>query len=424
VGPGAGSQGLGVPALDSPWWRLQRFAAPCDEQLSTLSCCSWLPAHPWPAHSPARLRCPLFLPAHPAKLPLPTHCSAPKAPLAAASPLCFQCWRGPWDLMSASGTPPARCRERRETMPACSAGGWVDGLPAACWPCCMYAKRITDTTMHIILPVPPVNHRHTLVSQHACTPCSWCAPPSPLPAPIPAPIPAPSLPPFLPRSLPPCRSKLDEFNEFVARTKMPHLSLSSRSRSRPGSSSGGTGGGSQAAAAAAAAGAAAGGSSGSAAPASQQEGTGRPGRLQPSLLPTLVIVDDLPHAAGPEQRRQIGEALADLAAGARFPVVVVATETSGKAQQERGLSAAAGTYQGLHKVGRGLVQGLQQCWLGGWATGRLYCFAQQPMLPASPSSLLHLPARLPVCPHRRSSLLCWRRSEPQPSPSTPSRPST
>ena len=226
--------------------------------------------------------------------------------------------------------------------------------------------------MHSTLPAPPVNHQQTLplsARTHSLFPLPACLPPS----------------------LPPCRSKLDEFNEFVARTKMPHLSLSSRG-SRAGSGSGGTGGSSQAPAAAA--GAAAGGSSGSAAPASQQEGTGRPGRLPPSLLPTLVVVDDLPHAAGPEQRRQIGEALADLAAGARFPVVVVATETSGKAQQERGLSAAAGTYQGLHKVGRGLLQGLQHGWLACWLGG-LYCFAQAPMLPASPSSLLHLPACLP-----------------------------
>lgn len=154
---------------------------------------------------------------------------------------------------------------------------------------------------------------------------------------------------------------MEEFEEFVVRTKMPHLSLRSSTASstsgtgQPGAGSGSPAAGprssqlprpSQAAVAEAAAAARGGGSQGG----SQAL---RPGRLAPSLLPTLVIVDDLPHAAGPEQRRQIAQALGDMAAGARFPVVVVATETSGKAQQEKGLSAAAGTYQGLHKV-RGL----------------------------------------------------------------------
>ncbi|KAL4422561.1 hypothetical protein ABPG75_008758 [Micractinium tetrahymenae] len=145
------------------------------------------------------------------------------------------------------------------------------------------------------------------------------------------------------------RSKLDDFGEFVARSKMPHLSLQASSTSDSTRSSGGS-------------------RPSSAAPASQQgtapaasaamqatqaaaaAGAALPrSRLPPLLLPTLVLVDDLPHAAGPEQRRQIAEALSDLAAGARFPVAVVATEMSGKAQQEKGLSAAAGTFQGLHK---------------------------------------------------------------------------
>ena len=158
------------------------------------------------------------------------------------------------------------------------------------------------------------------------------------------------------------RNKVEEFEEIVVRTKMPHLSLrSSSSSSGMGTSAPprAAGGGSpadgmrssqlprpsQAAVAEAAVAAAGRGSSQGSSQAL------RPGRLAPTLLPTLVVVDDLPHAAGPEQRRQIAQALGDMAAGARFPVVVVATETSGKAQQEKGLSAAAGTYQGLHKVG-------------------------------------------------------------------------
>ncbi len=138
------------------------------------------------------------------------------------------------------------------------------------------------------------------------------------------------------------RSKLDDFGEFVARSKMPHLSLhsSSAGSSRPASAAPASQQGpGQASAAAQATQAAA--AAGASLPRS---------RLPPSLLPTLVLMDDLPHAAGPEQRRQIADALSDLAAGARFPVVVVATQTSGKTQQEKGLSAAAGTFQGLHKV--------------------------------------------------------------------------
>lgn len=139
------------------------------------------------------------------------------------------------------------------------------------------------------------------------------------------------------------RSKLDDFGEFVARSKMPHLSLHSSaagSGSRPGSAARASQQGPAPPAAAT-----------QATQAAAAAGVARPGsRLPPSLLPTLVLVDDLPHAAGPEQRRQIAEALSDLAAGARFPVVVVATQTSGKTQQEKGLSAAAGTFQGLHKV--------------------------------------------------------------------------
>ncbi|KAL4424733.1 hypothetical protein ABPG77_000076 [Micractinium sp. CCAP 211/92] len=137
------------------------------------------------------------------------------------------------------------------------------------------------------------------------------------------------------------RSKLDDFGEFVARSKMPHLSLhsSSAGSSRPDSAAPTSQQGPGLASAAA-----------QATQAAAAAGASLPrSRLPPSLLPTLVLVDDLPHAAGPEQRRQIADALSDLAAGARFPVVVVATQTSGKTQQEKGLSAAAGTLQGLHK---------------------------------------------------------------------------
>ena len=45
--------------------------------------------------------------------------------------------------------------------------------------------------------------------------------------------------------------------------------------------------------------------------------------------PKLVVVDDLPHAAGPDARRRLASALGELAATTRFPVVVVTTEAGG-----------------------------------------------------------------------------------------------
>ena len=47
------------------------------------------------------------------------------------------------------------------------------------------------------------------------------------------------------------------------------------------------------------------------------------------------MVDDLPHAAGPEARRRLARALGDLAATARFPVVVVAATEGGPQGGER-----------------------------------------------------------------------------------------
>ena len=42
-----------------------------------------------------------------------------------------------------------------------------------------------------------------------------------------------------------------------------------------------------------------------------------------------MVVDDLPHAAGPDARRRLARALGELAATARFPVVVVTSESGG-----------------------------------------------------------------------------------------------
>lgn len=66
------------------------------------------------------------------------------------------------------------------------------------------------------------------------------------------------------------------------------------------------------------------------------------------------MVDDLPHAAGPEARRRLTRALGELAATARFPVVVVAATEGGSSGGDRGGSDRGGGSSfmqgGLHKV--------------------------------------------------------------------------
>jgi hypothetical protein len=81
--------------------------------------------------------------------------------------------------------------------------------------------------------------------------------------------------------------------------------------------------------------------------------------------PKLVVVDDLPHAAGPEARRRLAAALGELAATARFPVVVVATEAAGggggggagggRGGAGHGGGAGGFAHGGLHKARRGLL---------------------------------------------------------------------
>ena len=69
--------------------------------------------------------------------------------------------------------------------------------------------------------------------------------------------------------------------------------------------------------------------------------------------PKLVVVDDLPHAAGPDARRRLANALGELAATARFPVVVVTTESGGSgAGGDRGGGGGGGSFLqgGLAKV--------------------------------------------------------------------------
>jgi cell cycle checkpoint protein len=109
-------------------------------------------------------------------------------------------------------------------------------------------------------------------------------------------------------------SKMDAFDEFVLRAKLPALALAPPPPPPPPPPD--------------ESGAAAGAAPAAAPPAAA------------TLRPRLVVLDDLPHAAGPDQRRRLAAALRDLCSTARFPVVVCATQASGRAQQERGGAGA------------------------------------------------------------------------------------
>jgi hypothetical protein len=65
----------------------------------------------------------------------------------------------------------------------------------------------------------------------------------------------------------------------------------------------------------------------------------------------LLVLDDLPHAADASHRHRLVRALQDLVATARGPVVIIATEPgSAGTKQGTGASAAVGSIKGLHKV--------------------------------------------------------------------------
>jgi cell cycle checkpoint protein len=60
-----------------------------------------------------------------------------------------------------------------------------------------------------------------------------------------------------------------------------------------------------------------------------------PRPLAGPMRPTMVFIDDLPFTSDPEQRRRLARAISNLAKCARFPVVLFATEASGRSQQDR-----------------------------------------------------------------------------------------
>jgi hypothetical protein len=64
----------------------------------------------------------------------------------------------------------------------------------------------------------------------------------------------------------------------------------------------------------------------------------------------LLLIDDLPHAAGPTQRARLARALGRMATASRFPVAVITTTGDSSAAGERFSSAALGSHHGLHKV--------------------------------------------------------------------------
>ena len=70
-----------------------------------------------------------------------------------------------------------------------------------------------------------------------------------------------------------------------------------------------------------------------------------PPQAQPR--PKLLVIDDLPHAGDPEQRRRLADALADALAAARFPTVLTATETTGRGGAN---GRETSTPEGLHPV--------------------------------------------------------------------------
>lgn len=59
-----------------------------------------------------------------------------------------------------------------------------------------------------------------------------------------------------------------------------------------------------------------------------------------------MVIDDLPHTAGAEQRARLAAALGALAAAARFPVVIIVTASS----TQGGPDDRGSAWHGLHKA--------------------------------------------------------------------------
>ncbi|EFJ42812.1 hypothetical protein VOLCADRAFT_107059 [Volvox carteri f. nagariensis] len=142
------------------------------------------------------------------------------------------------------------------------------------------------------------------------------------------------------------QSKLDDFESFVSRSKYPSLALTSTGAAAlvSGESASGR--------------AAPGGSQQTGAVTTHRSATA-PGSCGGAPRPKLLLVEDLPHTHDTERRLRLASALRDLAATARGPVVLVATEVEGQATGggERGGGGGGapdgggsmGGAKGLHK---------------------------------------------------------------------------
>jgi cell cycle checkpoint protein len=111
-------------------------------------------------------------------------------------------------------------------------------------------------------------------------------------------------------------SKIAAFEEFASRAKMPALPLSTITASSRHNHSITT----------------------TNTTADEDLQRGSTTRLPPvragPLRPSMVFIDDLPFTSDLEQRRRLARAVSNLARSARFPVVLFATEASGRSQQQ------------------------------------------------------------------------------------------
>ena len=62
------------------------------------------------------------------------------------------------------------------------------------------------------------------------------------------------------------------------------------------------------------------------------------------------MVDDLPHAGDPEQRRRLTELLVHLARSSRFPIALIVTGNHAQSGSSFGSGSRAGSLQGWHRV--------------------------------------------------------------------------
>ena len=86
----------------------------------------------------------------------------------------------------------------------------------------------------------------------------------------------------------------------------------------------------------------------------------------------LTMVDDLPHAGDPEQRRRLTELLVQLARSSRFPIAVIVTGSHAQGGGSFGGASKAGSFQGWHRVRRRSLSAVSQCRARKWQHSLLY----------------------------------------------------